>query len=358
MKKMYIIGLAACILLFSTATAWAEGSSIYINESPSQTPAVTDEGSANLPIANFKALNSTLNWFLDNPANADGSNFNTRWNKTAILDEYGWQLSNSTWNSYRSSWINNPSTADALEQSNPILYYLHRADQRAFKEIRRTKVEHGVVIWQIYNMGIIVKTKNTTFGIDIVARDSADLADILDFAIVSHKHQDHYDQNFVNALAAKGKPVYAPFSANGITVISDTCEYNFGEVNVRFTMNQQSTTPVIVSQINLGPSADNYTIYDIADSRDLTALKPTRHINLFMLHIANGYDPIQASNQIKADVTLYSHEMELSHSTAANGYRWKYGYSYNKIKSQPHSSSYILTWGERIQSDGTVIEDE
>ncbi len=308
----------------------------------------------------YDSLNATFSWFQNNPPNADGSNFNARWSQTSILDEYGWQCSNSTWNTYRSTWISNPASADAMEFSNPILYYLHKADQNAFDEIRNTVVEHGVIIWEIYNMGIIVKTKDICFGIDIVARNSESLADILDFAIVSHVHSDHYDSPFVAAMSEAGKTVYAPFTASGLTFVDSTklpLEYNYGDVNIRFEFNhQEANIPVLVSQIDLGASADNYTIYDIADSRTISALHPTRHINLFMLHIANGFDPIQASNQINADATLYSHEMELGHSTAANGYRWKYGYSFNKINSQPHSSSYILTWGESIRSDSTVTD--
>jgi|GEM_PF-1925969 len=312
----------------------------------------------------FDSLNATFNWFLSNPPNTNGSNFNARWSQAAILDEYGWQCSNTAWNTYRSYWTNNASAANAMEQSNPILYYLRNADQNAFDEIRNTKVEHGVVIWAIYNMGIVVKTKDICFAEDIVARGSSVLTDILDFAIVSHVHSDHYDSPFVSAMANAGKTVYAPFNGSGLTFVDSTkmpLEYNYGDVNIRFEFNhQEANIPVLVSQINLGASADGYTIYDMADARTLSALHPTRHINLFMLHIANGFDPIQASNQIKSDVTLYSHEMELGHSTAANGYRWKYSYSYNKINSQPHASSYILTWGERIAADtsATAIENE
>lgn len=304
-------------------------------------------------------LDATFAWFLNNPPNADGSNFNARWNQSYVLDYYGWQLSNTLWNTYRSYWSSNPPAADNLEDANPILYYLRKVDQHAFDEIRHTTLTQGAIIWEIYNVGMVVKTKNICFAIDLVARGSQALTDLLDFAIVSHTHSDHDDGTFVNAMKAAGKPVYAPFSGSGLTFVDSTkmpAEYNFGEVNIRFTFNhQEADIPVLVSQINLGASADNYTLYYMADARSISALHPTRHVNFFQLDIANGYDPILAAKTIGADMTLYGHEMELGHSTASDGYRWTYDYSYAKISSQPRAASCILTWGERLSVANAVV---
>ena len=46
------------------------------------------------------------------------------------------------------------------------------------------------------------------------------------------------------------------------------------------------------------------------------------------------------------EATVYDHIMELGHATGQ--YRWSYDFTYNKMKSQPHTSSYVLTWGEKI----------
>lgn len=74
--------------------------------------------------------------------------------------------------------------------------------------------------------------------------------------------------------------------------------------------------------------------------------------------MANGFDPVVFQDHIGADVTLWGHELELGHSTAANGWRWKYDYAYNKARNQPHDSTYILTWGERLQAPGTVVAND
>ena len=291
-------------------------------------------------------LDSTYRWFRNNPPKADGSNFQSRWEKTALLDKYGWKLSNATWSLYRSFWVKDPIKAVDLENANPILYYIRQAFDKSVNEIKGTKIKHGVIIWKLYNMGYIVKTKDACFAIDLVQSCSNQLVDILDFAIVSHIHSDHNNKDFLNAMVKAGKKVYSPFYDQG-TVINSTNEFSFGEVNIRFTTNMQANIPVIVSQINCGPDADNYTIYDIADARLLANLNPTMHVNLLILHIANGLNIFEVVDKIKPDATIYDHVMELGH--AIDNSRWSYNYTYNKIQHQPHSSSYVLTCGERLE---------
>ncbi len=291
-------------------------------------------------------LNSTFTWFRNNPPKSDGSNFQSRREKTTLLDKYGWQLSNDTWTLYRSCWPGDPAKLSDLENSNPILGYLRQTVDKSVDEIKNTRITQGVIIWKLYNMGYVIKTKDACFAIDLVQPDSKRLVEILDFAIVSHAHADHFDKDFVKAMVERGKTVYSPFYEQG-TVIKSTGEFNFKEVSLRFTMNMQGNIPVIVSQINCGPSAKNYTIYDIADARELATLNPTRHVNLFILHIANGLDIFDAVDQVKPDATIYDHIMEFGHPIGK--YRWSYDFTYNKIERQNHASSYVLTWGEKLE---------
>ena len=290
-------------------------------------------------------LDSTLGWFRNNPACADGSNFQSRRAKTSLLDKYGWQLSNETWNQYRSCWTNNINRVSEFENENPILYYLRQTIDKAINEIQSTQLTQGVVIWKLYNMGYVIKTKDVCFAIDLVQPGSEKLVNMLDFAIISHKHFDHYDPAFISAMVTAGKTVYSPFFAKG-TVIDTTKEFTIKEVNLRFTMNDQGGTPVIASQINCGPGSNNYTIYDIADARILAELNPTRPVNLFILHIANGLNVFDAVDRVKPDATIFDHVMEFGHPIGKS--RWSYEFTYNKIQRQSHASSYVLTWGERL----------
>lgn len=294
-------------------------------------------------------MDSLFNWFSQNPPAVDGSNFQSRWNKTKALDKYGWDLSDTTWKSYRSYWKTNQTFAIELEKKNLILYYLQKATDQSVAEIRATKVTRGAVIWKLYNMGYIVKTKDACFALDLNQRGSEALADILDFAVVSHTHGDHNNPLFLNAMIAAGKKVYTPFYKKG-TLIDTTREFNFGEVNVRFTMNKQADVPVIVAQINCGPLANNYTIYHIGDARLLAELYPTRHVNLFILHVQNDINTIESVARIKPDITVYDHVMELGH--AVGKWRWSYQYTYDKIKNLDPAKSWVLTWGERLEVGG------
>ncbi len=129
-------------------------------------------------------------------------------------------------------------------------------------------------------------------------------------------------------------------------MINSTQEFNFGEVNVRFTMNDQRGYPVIVSQIDCGISAGNYTLYHIADSRILEDLNPTRKVDLLVLHISNAINIFDVIDRVKPVATAFDHVMELGHPVGR--YRWSYDFTYNKIKSLPPASSFVLTWGERM----------
>jgi hypothetical protein len=291
-------------------------------------------------------MDSVFAWFRQNPPAADGSNFKARWYKTQTLDTYGFQLSDTTWAGYRRYWKSNPPLAADLEKVNPILYYLDKATQQAVAEIKATQVTRGAVIWKLYNMGYIVKTKDACFALDLNQRGSEALADVLDFAVVSHIHGDHNNTSFLDAMIAAGKKVYTPFYKKG-TLIDTISEFNFGEVNVRFTTNMQANVPVIVAQINCGPSAKNYTIYHIGDARLLEQLNPTRRINLFILHVQNDIDVFKSVARVKPDITVYDHVMELGH--AANKWRWSYDYTYNKIKDLDPAKSWVLTWGEQLK---------
>jgi hypothetical protein len=290
-------------------------------------------------------LDETFKWFRQNPSNKNGSNFLARWQKTTILDHYGWQLSSGTWGVYRSYWVKNPAKAAQMEDTIPILYYLHKAVNTSVAEIRATPVKHGAIIWKLYNMGYIVKTRDACFGIDINQPGSEKLADVLDFVIASHIHSDHNNMALLDAMVAAGKPVYSPFYSRG-THISSSREFNFGEVNIHFTMNVQADVPVIVSQIDCGKSAHHYTIYHVGDSRSVTDFNPDRPINLFILHIENAMNVFDAVARVKPDITVYDHVMELGHSIGQ--WRWSYQYTYNKIKNLLPAHSYVLTWGERL----------
>lgn len=289
-------------------------------------------------------LDSLFTWFRQHPA-SDTLNYTARRQKSTLLDKYGWMLSAAEWKNYRQYWQADPQLTAQIEAEKPVLYYLRKSMDSVLREVKTIRVTRGVVLWKCYNMGYIVKTKDACFGIDINQPGSTQLADVLDFLIVSHGHDDHYNLPLLEAMTRLGKPVYTPFYKKG-TLIDTTRTFRTGEVQARFTMNMQAETPVIVSQIDCGPSANHFTIYHIGDARLLERLTPDRPVNLLVLHIQNALDVFAAVKKIQPRLTVYDHVMELGHAVGA--YRWSYDYTYNKIKDHAANNSWVLTWGERL----------
>lgn len=300
-----------------------------------------------------QALDSTFRWFRHHPFENKEDNFASRWQKTALLDKYGTAISHTDWNLYRSCWGKDSAKAAEMENIHPILHYLRTAAEVSVAEIKNTKIKKGVVIWKLYNMGYVIKTRDACFAIDLVLPNSTKLADLLDFAIVSHAHGDHTDSPFLQSMVARKKAVYSPFYPSG-TIIDTTRELNFGDLHIRFTMNDQGGMPVIVSQIDCGTGANRYTIYDVADARILSGLNPTGKVNLLVLHIQNGLDVFEAVDKVKPDLTVYDHVLELGHPV--DKYRWTYDYTYRKLQNRDPAVGCVLTWGERLEVGVTASE--
>lgn len=91
---------------------------------------------------------------------------------------------------------------------------LEQGFERVFAEIRTTKVETTPAVWLVYNMGVVVKTPQALFSIDLAHRRAPELAPQLDFALISHNHGDHYTQEFYRAMNGAGKTVINNFIDN------------------------------------------------------------------------------------------------------------------------------------------------
>ena len=92
---------------------------------------------------------------------------------------------------------------------------LELAFDKVLREARETVVSGDApAVWSVYNMGYIVKTRESLFSIDLKHRRAHSLVPLLDFALVTHKHGDHYDVNFCKAMDEAGKPLVSSFVEN------------------------------------------------------------------------------------------------------------------------------------------------
>ena len=92
---------------------------------------------------------------------------------------------------------------------------LERAFEKVMREAKETVVTGDApAVWSVYNMGYIVKTRQSLFSIDLVHRRDAEFAPLLDFALITDKHRDHWRGDFYKAMDSAGKTVVSNFLGN------------------------------------------------------------------------------------------------------------------------------------------------
>ena len=92
---------------------------------------------------------------------------------------------------------------------------LEAAFEKVMREAKETKVSGDrPAVWSVYNMGYIVKTREAMVSIDLVHRRAAEFAPLLDFALITHNHGDHWRQDFYQAMNGAGKTVISNFLDN------------------------------------------------------------------------------------------------------------------------------------------------
>ena len=104
--------------------------------------------------------------------------------------------------------------ADGDTRGLKSLEHLEAAFERVLKGVRETKVGDVPAVWSVYNMGYVVKTRESLFSIDLVHRRALELAPLLDFALITHNHGDHYQLPFYKAMNGAGKTVVSNFLDN------------------------------------------------------------------------------------------------------------------------------------------------
>lgn len=103
---------------------------------------------------------------------------------------------------------------DGDTRSLASLEKLERAFERVLDEVSKIVIDDTPAVWSVYNMGYLVKTKESLFSIDLIHRRSIELADKLDFALITHNHSDHCDIELYKKLNSAGKTVISNFLDN------------------------------------------------------------------------------------------------------------------------------------------------
>ena len=248
---------------------------------------------------------------------------------------------------------------DGDTRSLAALKRLDRVVDKVLKEVTSTIVTdpNKPAIWYIYNMGIIVKTVTKTFSIDLVHRRASEFAPILDFALITHNHSDHWQRPFYTAMNNKyRKTVVSNFLDNygvknwrengGFTRAAKT--FTFGDVTVKTGLcdhNAYLADFTTFFEIHIG----EFTLCHSGDCGNPAKLKFTKKPDLWMVHPYCGMDVVKASTGlIHPKKVLIGHIEELTHSKSQ--WRWSYG-SGMKVKENFEAAGIgaeFSLWGDRV----------
>ena len=240
---------------------------------------------------------------------------------------------------------------DALER-------LDKAFEKVLREVRETEVADSgrPAVWYLYNMGIVVKSADRTFAIDLVHPRAAELVPFLDFALITHNHGDHWTKPFYNAMNKARKTVVSNFLDNfgvkdwiingGFTRAEKT--FTFGDVSVKTRQcdhNKYLVNFTTFYEIHIG----DFTLCHTGDCSDFAKLKLSRTPDLWVVHPYCGMDVVQASERaVHPKKVLVGHIEELSHPK--NMWRWSYKDGL-KVKSNLEAAGFAAVfplWGDRV----------
>ena len=232
-----------------------------------------------------------------------------------------------------------------------LMQFYNMALEKLLQEIPATKVKKGqVVMWQLYNMGYVVKTDKQCFGIDLYHKHAEKLAPMIDFMLITHNHGDHYSKALVEKLERDGKAVYSNFRDNGHKVKTGD-DFTVGNISIKVTtVDHNATLKNFVNTYEVNcydAKGKDYIILFTGDAHNYEQLNPTGKVNLFVPHLAVGLNMAKAVEKIAPTEVLMSHILELGHSITK--WRWSYEYGIAECDKLERRGVYLPVWGEMIR---------
>ena len=197
---------------------------------------------------------------------------------------------------------------------------LEAAFEKVMHEVKNTKVSDVPAVWSVYNMGYVIKTRESLFSIDFVHRRDMEFASMLDFALVTHNHGDHYRRNLCKAVSDRKKPVISNFiPVKGYTRAKKT--FKIKDVEIRTSLidhNDWLIDFTTAFEIKVG----NWTLYHTGDSGRGTEPKLETvwgEPDLWLFFPGCGIDTAKAVEKIKAKRIVFGHLWELEHKQNHRG---------------------------------------
>ena len=233
------------------------------------------------------------------------------------------------------------------------LQRLESVFDQVLARVRETKVADRPAVWFLYNMGIVVKTRETCFAIDLMHRRGEEIAPCLDFALITHNHGDHYTEAFYGAMNDAGKPVISNFKDNygvkdrksgGYTRAVKT----FKIKDVEITTGLADHNSYLVDFTSTFEVATRgFCLYHTGDCSNLAKLNPSTTPDIWCVHPRCGLDPVAAVKKFRPKQTAVLHLNELGHQTKWR-WTWRQGLAVKKSIEQIGGTAIVPIWGDQI----------
>ena len=230
---------------------------------------------------------------------------------------------------------------------------LDEAFDRVLAEVKETAVSDRPVVWFLYNMGVVVKTKQTCFSVDLMHPRAPELTPLLDFALITHNHGDHYTREFYRAMDGGHKTVINNFECNygvknwgkdgGYTRAKKT--FRIKDVEIKTDLTDHNGYLVdFTSTFEI--SAGGLRIFHSGDCSNVGKLNPAVSPDLWIVHPRCGMNIADGFKKFRPKMTVVAHLNELGHD------RWRWTWNdglFEKCKIESLGGEAVVPkWGERL----------
>ena len=240
--------------------------------------------------------------------------------------------------------------------AHPGLRRYDTAFENVLNAVRTTVVRDRPAAWLVYNMAVVVKTARTTFAIDLAHRQDIRMAPLLDFALVTHNHDDHVGPAFLTAMDKSGKTIISNFLCNYGAYRSETMPggytrrkkvFKIGDVTIRTALSDHNgylKAFTTTFEISVG----DWTLYHTGDSCDIRQLVPKRTPDLWIVHPRCGLDVADGVRAFHPRRVAICHLCELGHPP--HQWRWSLsdGLEEAARAEAAGAEAVVPLWGQRL----------
>lgn len=283
-------------------------------------------------------------------------NHNTRRQEAFdAIQGYADECSSTYFNNYLKSL---DAAAENTEKYTPALTCYRAAFDRILEEVKSTRVESGTtVMWNLYNMGYIVKTPKGCLGVDICHRYAEELEPYLDFLCITHNHADHYATDLINKMFANNKPVVSNYlkDANYLyTTKDDFKSFIIGDfaVTINLTNHNESALKNFVTtfQFDCGSDGGNLILMHVGDSNyKEVQYRIAKPVDIFIARYAPNEKTENniIGKKVTSKYVILSHILELSHAGVDES-RWSFELGLKRASDINCDNTIIPFWGEKL----------